>query len=196
MSNLVEHAKYELERAGFFKKNSIYGGMLGRSVLDLIKAFAKQGHSGMSANMAINLFERLAKYKPLVPLDFCDDEWNECGEGTFQNKRDSAVFKEGKNGRPYYIYAYSKVAVFQDGHKSRWSGILEVEGGKIVRRCYIKDSNKMPTVEIELATTEHSSDPADWDFTPAKKSQLDELRKYYDFDIEDINPEVKSRFRD
>ena len=43
--NLAKHAEYELRKAGLFDKDSDYGGMLGKAVMDIVKVFAKQGHS-------------------------------------------------------------------------------------------------------------------------------------------------------
>lgn len=99
MSNLEDFARDELTRAGLFSKGSDYGGMLGDAVMKMIKVFADEGHSGFSANMAINLFERVARFEPLTPLTGEDDEWNEVGTGVFQNRRCSHVFKE--NGEAY-----------------------------------------------------------------------------------------------
>ncbi len=96
--SLTEHAKQELEMAGFFDKGSDYGGELGNATLELVKLFAKQGHSGISAGIVRNLFNKLADYKPLSPLTFNDDEWsNEIArsDNVYQNKRNSAVFKDG-----------------------------------------------------------------------------------------------------
>lgn len=96
------HAKDELTRAGMFDKDSDYGGMLGEAVMKMIKQFAEEGHSGFSANAAINLFSRLARFEPLTPLTGEDDEWAEVEpSGLFQNKRCSHVFKE--NGEAYDI---------------------------------------------------------------------------------------------
>lgn len=99
MSNLVAHAKDELERAGLFREDSDYGGMLGDAVLKMVQQFADEGHSGFSAGMAVSLFERLARFEPLTPLTGADDEWTECEElndkPMYQNKRCPHVFKEG-----------------------------------------------------------------------------------------------------
>lgn len=65
MSNLVKHAEKELKKAGLFDKDSDYDGMLGEGVLELITVFASQGHSGMSAEMTVQLFERLARFKEI-----------------------------------------------------------------------------------------------------------------------------------
>lgn len=101
MSNLESFAENELRRAGFFDKDSDYGGMLAEAVLKLVKVFADEGHSGASASMAIGLFQRVARFEPLTPLTGADDEWMEVSDGTFQNVRCSHVFKE--NGQPYDI---------------------------------------------------------------------------------------------
>lgn len=91
--SLEERAKFELEKAGFFSKDQLYGGMLGNAVMELMRVFAAQGHSGMSAAVTIRAFSRVAKFKPLTPLTGEDDEWNKVGDGEFQNRRCSHVFK-------------------------------------------------------------------------------------------------------
>lgn len=65
MSNLIDHANKELTRVGLFDKDSDYDGELGRGVLELITVFANQGHSGMSAEMTVQLFEKLARFKEI-----------------------------------------------------------------------------------------------------------------------------------
>jgi len=106
MSNLTEHARAELEMAGLFsEEGDFYGGMTGNAVMELIEVFSKQGHSGMSAPRVVALFKELANQKPINAIKCTDDEWNEVGESMYQNKRLSSVFKDGKNGKPYYIDA-------------------------------------------------------------------------------------------
>lgn len=94
MSNLETFARDELTRAGLFDKGSDYGGLLAEATMKLINVFADEGHSGMSASMAIQLFERLARFEPLTPLTGADDEWSEVCPGEFQNRRCSHVFKD------------------------------------------------------------------------------------------------------
>lgn len=72
---LVDFAQRELELAGLFSKDSDYDGMLGRSVMKLVRAFAGQGHSGFSAMLALDLFKKLAGYKPLTALTDDPTEW-------------------------------------------------------------------------------------------------------------------------
>lgn len=65
MSNLINHANAELKKAGLFDKDSDYDGELGKGVLQLITVFAGQGHSGMSAEMTIQLFTKLARFEAI-----------------------------------------------------------------------------------------------------------------------------------
>ncbi len=65
MSKLIDHAKSELNRVGLFDKDSDYDGALGYGTLELIEKFAGQGHSGNSAEMAIELFTKLARFESL-----------------------------------------------------------------------------------------------------------------------------------
>lgn len=80
--NSIEFAQKELEAAGFFDNDEIYEGLIGDAVMTLIKTFNAQQHSGFSAMIAINLFDRLAKHKPLTPLTGEDWEWEKMNLGT------------------------------------------------------------------------------------------------------------------
>lgn len=105
MSNLVDHAKYELELAGLFDKDSDYNGGLGEAALEIIEVFAKQGHSGMSASLVTQIVEKLMRYEPLTPLTYAPDEWTDVSEMSstpmWQNKRKSSTFsKDG--GKTHY----------------------------------------------------------------------------------------------
>lgn len=73
------------------------------NVLELIRVFSKQGHSGFSAPYCVEAFSKLAMHEPLVPLSGNDDEWNEVGDGVLQNNRCSHVFKQADrfNGQAY-----------------------------------------------------------------------------------------------
>lgn len=97
--SLTDFARSELAAAGYFDHDAMYAGMLGNAVLELIEKFAEQGHSGMSASITVQVFEKLARFQPLGPLTGADDEWTEVGPGVFQNRRCPHVFKE--NGEAY-----------------------------------------------------------------------------------------------
>ena len=183
MSNLEKYAEKELKIAGLFDKDSDYNGMLAEAVMELIKVFAKQGHSGVSASMVSNLFNKLSSFKPITPLTFKDDEWVEVSTNKYQNIRNSAVFKDKdtlyphlNDNRPYYIDAYYKKT--QNG--TTWSGSLDLDNGQFVSRCYIKDPKYMPSICINVIEKEITKD--NWEMKIADIKQLDELKKYYDIE--------------
>jgi hypothetical protein len=92
---LLEHAKREFDLAGYKQDDEPNSWMM-NDVLELIEVFAKQGHSGGSAPYCIELFKTLASHKLLSPLTGKDDEWNDVGNGLYQNKRASHIFKENE----------------------------------------------------------------------------------------------------
>lgn len=98
MSNLVEHAKRELEKTDIADRNGMYGGMLYDSIMEIVETFAKQGHSGASASIAIPVIHKLLRFKPLTPISSDPEEWidrtKESGRPFWQNKRDPSVFSE------------------------------------------------------------------------------------------------------
>ena len=66
--------KKRLQELGVYDKDSDYGGMLGKSVEELSETFAKQGHSGTSAELTLALFSMLFKEwdNQPSPLDLPD----------------------------------------------------------------------------------------------------------------------------
>lgn len=106
-SNLVAHARRELTIAGLNEKDSDYGGMLFDAVLDLVKLFSTQGHSGFSANLALHLFDKVARFKNLTPITDDPQDWVQVSEKmpdrspTWQCKRCSSCFSED-GGKTYH----------------------------------------------------------------------------------------------
>lgn len=189
---LIEHAKLELELAGLFnEEGDFYEGATGKAVIELIEVFAKQGHSGMSAPIVADLFKRLANYEPLQPITGRDEEWGDVrdlGDGMpwYQNKRCSALFKDGEDGKPYYIDAIIK----RDQKGICWSGMawLSEEDYKtgdrnkmVGKRGYIKSFPFTPkTFYIDVKDVEVA--PDDWESFVVDPSQLEEVWQYYDKD--------------
>ena len=102
MSNLIKHAKSELTKAGLFKKKSDYEGMIGPAVMQLVRVFSKQGHSGFSAGLVRQIFVRVSSFKTLTPLTDDPKEWMLVGRKpkTWQSRRMSSCFSEDK-GKTY-----------------------------------------------------------------------------------------------
>jgi hypothetical protein len=114
VSNLIAHAERELGNVGLAGDDG-YDGMLVEAVLQHIKLFADQGHSGLSAAMTVGLLERLLRYEPLSPLTGADDEWVALDYGpdvAGQNVRCSHVFRRA-DGTAYD--AEGRVFIDPDG---------------------------------------------------------------------------------
>jgi len=189
--SLIEHAKTELEIAGLFDETGdFYKGMTGKAVMELIEVFSKQGHSGASAPMVADIFQKLANYKPLGPITGKDEEWvdvsihNDTKKTWYQNKRCSALFKDGKDGKAYYIDAIIKRD--QNGicwHGYAWLNEEDYKSGdrsKMVgKKGHIKSFPFTPkTFYIDVKDVEVAKD--DWESFVVDPSQLDEVWKYYD----------------
>ena len=105
-SNLVRHAEREMRLAGLFDEDADYGGMIAPHVLELIKLFASEGHSGASAGLTRELFHRLSNFKILSPITSDPEEWMEVSEASggnpmWQSKRQPSVFSTD-GGKTYY----------------------------------------------------------------------------------------------
>ena len=92
----IRYAKSELARIS--KDEDGMQDLVNRNILEIVKVFSEQGHSGFSAGYVLSMLERLLRFKPISPLTGVDDEWDEdvCtrdGIHTYQNKRCSSVFK-------------------------------------------------------------------------------------------------------
>ncbi len=114
---MVDYAKEELKRIGMIDSGNSYNDAVTKAILDLIKLFASQGHTGFTAPYTINAFKRLAMFKPLTPLTGEDSEWNKLKSGQYQNKRYCAVFKD-KDGKAYN----SEGKIFTDDGGETWYG--------------------------------------------------------------------------
>ena len=137
MSNLLSHAKRELDLIGLTEEDE-YNGMMRKHILHMISEFADEGHSGFSASYAISLLSKLLDFKPLSPLTGEDSEWNDVGHygngdgvPTYQNNRRSSVFKDA-DGSCYDI----------DG-KVFWEW-YRTDDGDVSRSYYSCRESRMP----------------------------------------------------
>jgi len=88
-----------------------------KAAAKIAKQFSKQGHSGMSAEITLELIKKLCSHTPLTPLTGTDDEWDD-GEIVYggrhcyhlQNKRDYRVFKEvSEHGNKLIRYHFNGI---------------------------------------------------------------------------------------
>jgi len=88
--NLMAHAERELPKADGDEMQALMNAQL----KELILVFSTHGHSEFSASYARRCLDKLLAFEPLGPLTGEDDEWSDVGDGVFQNKRCSHVFKQ------------------------------------------------------------------------------------------------------
>jgi hypothetical protein len=92
---LVDHAERELKAAGLFDTDGDYGGHIGPDVLELVRVFAAQGHSGGSMDLTLELFNKVIRYKTLLPLQNpMDNREYISHEVMLQSTRVSTVFSD------------------------------------------------------------------------------------------------------
>jgi hypothetical protein len=105
-SNLVRHAKHELELSGAYKEDP----ELCDSLVEAVRAFASYGHSGGSAGWSITALDLLLRFKTIAPLTSNPDEWMDVAEyssapgeaeGVWQSRRQADVFSYN-GGQTWY----------------------------------------------------------------------------------------------
>ena len=99
---MIEFAKWQLNK--LLEKctdedSKIMQEMMNNDVLELLKVFSEQGHSGFSAPIATRLFYKLANHKLITEVEDNPDDWDENG----QHKYISSIFKRD-DGTCYYMY--------------------------------------------------------------------------------------------
>jgi hypothetical protein len=117
--HLEAYAERELRAAGYFDGDEMNGWMA-QGVVDMVRVFSLQGHSGGSASSALQLFDVLARHKPIGPLTGADSEWvdvaEQSGRPLWQNKRCGHVFKNG-DGLAYDLDA----VIFEEPSGARFT---------------------------------------------------------------------------
>jgi hypothetical protein len=195
MTNTQSHAKRELELLAKTTPDAIITPFT-NEILALCEAFGNSGQSGGSApytakaiSMAV---EKLMLQQTVAPLSGDDEEWNDVSDITnggpmFQNNRDSRVFKNGKDGKAYFIEAI----VFNGDIGGRFTtgGSVKHNGDKIGSRQYIKSFPFTPkTFYVDVIDQrwkdkeETQPDPSGdwWSHTIKDEDQLNEVFEYYD----------------
>ena len=113
MNNSESYAKREFEILEKSNTNSIIVPFK-NEIIALCKAFGDSSQSGGSASFTaiaiLQALKQLMAFQVIAPLTGEDDEWTattkyNSNELIYQNNRDSRVFKDGKNGRAYFIEA-------------------------------------------------------------------------------------------
>lgn len=138
--SLVSFAKREFDLNR--DDSNEYAKLIEKAVIELLTTFEHQNHSGFSASITLQLFNRLANWIPINPLTGEDSEWifsfkKESQEipgamiYTYQNIRCSSVFKDilkDKNGNVISEKTYGIDAkVFSENGGKTWFSSSESE---------------------------------------------------------------------
>ena len=169
-------------------------------ILELVNKFGNSGQSGGSAPLTASAIsqavENLCLQKPLYGITNADEEWMDrtresSGEPYYQNMRLSSVFKEGEDGKPYYLDAI--IFKGQNGSCFTSNGSVKLKNGDTIKsRQFIKDFPFKPkTFYIDVIETEWyknketgeliEKDGGGWWTSIVKdEKQLEEVDKYYE----------------
>lgn len=114
MSNVVDHARRELELCGQTAEDPGYAA----SLVATVAAFASYGHSGGSADMAIGQLTRLLRLENLAPLTDDPADWLDqsiiSGTPMWQHRRNPKAISYDA-GTTFYL-----VDEPHDGPHARW----------------------------------------------------------------------------
>jgi hypothetical protein len=170
----------------------------------LVDKFGQSGQSGGSAPFTagaiVDTIKKMLAHEPLGEgIMGTDDEWNDCsvfedvepGKGSYQNKRLSSVFKEGKDSVPYYLNSIVWKPVGKDYTFTGRVSISEGSNEEIGSMHYIKSFPFQPkTFVIDVHEKEYRKNKDGsmveedgggwWESWLADPSQLDEVWKHYD----------------
>ena len=122
MSNLVNHAKRELELIGEDEETI-------KGLLKVVRAFASMGHSGGSAAVGAAQLARLLAFENLAPLTDNPAEWmlhepEVWSLPLWQNRRNSAAFSND-GGRTYWLVSDSP-----EGGRAVAASIISLQNGR------------------------------------------------------------------
>jgi hypothetical protein len=178
-----------------------------RSIREVCKDFATEGHSGGSAPMAAGVLASTIKailgFQILSPLQGTDDEWNDVsemgspGSVLFQNKRDSAVFKNADGKCTYNTCIVWKGEEDYDTFTGSLNGIQSshyIKSFPYMPKTFYVDVYREPYDENNPKHKDAdviSCGPGEMAYFIKDPKQLDEVFNYYDKREIKINPNNK-----
>lgn len=154
-------------------------------ILALCEKFGKSGQSGGSAPFTAaalsQAIKKLCLQESICPITGLPEEWvnvRHLGVGggpEFQNTRCSALFKNGTDGRAWYLDAI----VWKGNKTGNFTGSVWVNGERISSHQYVKKFPFTPkTFYIDVIDKEVSKD--NWDHYLKEPKQLMSVFRYYD----------------
>jgi hypothetical protein len=173
-------------------------------ILELVSKFSESGQSGGSAPYVAGAISEavrsLCLHQPLSPITGEDSEWGDVseygdsGEHWYQNKRNSAIFKNGDGGNPYYLDGiiwqgpdkydtYTGTAYLDDTLKEKVTSRQFIKLPFFSKSFYIDVVyNEITKEDAEKRGINYTQNDDGCTYTIIKDiSQLDEVKQYYNF---------------
>lgn len=110
MSNLVEHAKRELELIGEEPETVA-------AYIRMIEDFAQMGHSGGSASVFIDVLHKLLQFQNVTPLTDNPQEWMLISNYLWQSRRNPEAFSID-GGKTHYLLSNKTTTIESVPHPS------------------------------------------------------------------------------
>lgn len=194
-SNTLLYAERELNVLSKTVKEPIIAPFY-NEILALCDKFGKSGQSGGSApsvaNALAQTIKKLCLQEPILEITGIADEWVDVAqitelvgnyEDVFQNNREGCVFKQGMEGKPYYLDAISWK--LPNGICLYGSAKIPETGEIISSRQYIKKFPFKPkTFYISVAEKEIVA--GEIELHILNPAQLKSVFKYYEKYSNDI----------
>lgn len=195
----MTHAQFELDLLEEKVPDAIITPFK-KEIIALVEKIFSSGQSGGSmpftASAVSQAVKTLCMQEPLYGIEDIEEHWidrteESSGEPFYQHSRLSSVFKQGKDGEPYYLDAI----VFQG--KEEWDtftsngSVTDSNGNIITSRQYIKEFPFKPkTFYIDVISHRYDKDKETGELTPnpegdwwehdlKDESQLKEVFEYY-----------------
>lgn len=149
-------------------------------IIALVDKFNKSWQSWWSApyyaKIIAQCVEKLCLQKPLWLITWDSKEWFKREDWSFQNNRDSAIFKKGENWQPFYLNAISWRN--QTWGYYYWTAISQ-EWKDITSRQYIKQFPFKPKT-FYIDVIEEEIQPWCFEFYIRNDNDLKDVFEYYD----------------
>jgi hypothetical protein len=169
----------------------------------LVDKFGESGQSGGSAPFTaaaiVDTIKKMLAHEPLGDgIECTDEEWNDVSGPSdlkptsfYQNNRLSSVFKEGKEGKPYYLdaivfkpvgkdYTFTGSVSMTEGVEERIGSSQYIKSLPFTPKTFIIDVEEKEYRKNEDGTLVEEQGGGWWESWLADSSQLEEVFEYYD----------------
>lgn len=193
-NNYKKHFRKELEilKDGLKEGNELSIQPFIPLIEKITEVFSQQGHSGCSAAFGnsnlVETIRNVLSFKPLSGITCEDHEWNDIGgtcdgnKDIYQNKREGAVFKEGKESKPYYLDAI--VWKGEEDWDTFTGTVEEISSRQFIKLPFMSKTFYIDVVKIynpQPRVADHvDEDGREYVYEIKDRNQLKEVAEYYD----------------